>query len=139
MSSKISDNETAKQYTQDCRIFLLSLKDAILCTSQISKINANRDHISKYFDYFNKIILKRELLLKKENLNEPLSKVVAISAKSIDSLYLYYLYFNAFAIYANNINNIDKCQDFDCLDKELKDIEERKIKELKETITQLRV
>lgn len=138
MSKQISDHDKAKQYNQDCKIFLLSLKDAFLCTSQISKINANRDHISKYFDHFNSVIQKRELLLKKDS-NEPINKVLTLSTKSIESLYVYYLYFNAFAIYANNIQKIDKCQDFDCLDKEFKIIEEKKIKELKDLITQLGV
>lgn len=121
-SDKYNDESKARQFNEDCKIMILSLKDAIKCTDQIAKVKADRANASKYFKKFNSIITSKELLLTKLDKYPEIGPTAVIAAKSLDSAYTYFLYKYAFKIYASYIANFDRCKDFESLNKELESV-----------------
>lgn len=126
-----SIKEKSEKFTDDAKIQILSLKDALEATRQISKISSDRENIGKYNEIYKKIVRKREILLMKDNENLPFTRINLISYKSIEALFVYSIYSFSFNLYGKNINRIDKCISFDCLEKEFKKIEHELFNELK--------
>lgn len=126
-----STKEKSEKFTDDAKIQILSLKDALEATRQISKISSDRENIGKYNEIYKRTVRKREILLMKDNENLPLSRINLLSYKSIEALFVYSLYSYSFNLYGKNINRIDKCISFDCLDNEFKKIENELFNELK--------
>jgi hypothetical protein len=144
----LTDKEKAFQFDIDAKISILSLKDALLCTQQVSRVDLDRILLSNYFSRYNEVILNKQLLfsfekesnncnIEKSTNNHPDNNKYCIKIKKCDNknnLYIFMLYKEAFDFYCKYISDFDKSNHFDKLNKELNIVENNLKQELRNDI-----
>ena len=147
IDTSISKNEAANKFNFDARVFILSLKDAIHCTKQISEIESNRYFLNKYIEKFDSIVKNQKILIEKytfENDKEVYNeeKEDELSYKILkgnkENIYLFSLYNEAFNFYSYYINNFEKKENFSQLNSLLTNIENQKKNELKSVLRNIK-
>lgn len=145
LNNNTDDYSKAIQFDIDAKISIMSLKDALLCTKQICRIDVDRILLTKYISKYNDIIVKKQITFTPEKLLNTDNKehefndsdsdnadrnIIITNCSSKENFYIFMLYKEAFDFYCKYISTFDKVNHFDKLNKEFITVEQILKKEL---------